>query len=166
VHRLPSSTSVARTYFGEASPIGRMFTLRGRAVEIIGVARDARYYSLRAPIPVTVYLPFRQEISGQANFAVCTVGDPGALAMAMAIRGAVRDVDVDVDLPLFELRSQEEQITRLFRQERMFATLTSFFGALALLLTCVGLYGLLAHQVTSRTREIESAWRSALNCEP
>jgi predicted permease len=140
----------ARTYFGDATPIGRTFTLRERAIEIIGVARDARYDSLRAPIPTTVYLPFGQEISGQASFAIRAVGDPSALAPA--IRSVVREVDAN--LPLFELRTQEEQITRLVRQERMFATLTTFFGALALLLTCVGLYGLLAHQVTSRTREI------------
>jgi ABC-type antimicrobial peptide transport system permease subunit len=61
---------------------------------------------------------------------------------------------VDANLPIFELRSQEEQITRHVAQERLFATLTSIFGGLALLLTCIGLYGLLAHQVTARTREI------------
>jgi predicted permease len=140
----------AQRYFPGESPIGRTFTLRGRPVEIVGVARDARYHSLRDAIPVSVYLPFRQEISGQANFAIRTTGEPGALATA--IRGAVREVDAN--LPIFELRSQEEQITRHVAQERLFATLTSIFGGLALLLTCIGLYGLLAHQVTARTREI------------
>jgi predicted permease len=140
----------AQKYFPGESPIGRTFTLRERPVEIVGVARDARYDSLRGTVPVSVYLPFRQEISGQANFAVRTVGEPSALATA--IRGAVREVDAN--LPIFDLRSQEDQITRHVAQERLFATLTSLFGGLALVLTCIGMYGLLVHQVTARTREI------------
>jgi predicted permease len=140
----------ARTYFPGESPLGRTFTLRNRAIEIVGVARDARYYELRNAIPPTVYLPFRQELSAQANFAVRTVGQPHAIANA--IRGAVRDIDSN--LPIFELRTQEEQVMRLVGEERMFALLTAFFGALALVLTCIGLYGLLAHQVAARTREI------------
>jgi predicted permease len=140
----------ARAYFPGESPLGRTFTLRNRTIEIVGVARDARYYELRNAIPPTVYLPFRQELSAQANFAVRTNGQ--AAASAATIRAAVRDIDAN--LPLFELRTQEQQITQLVGQERMFALLTAFFAGLALVLTCIGLYGLLAHQVTARTREI------------
>jgi len=131
-------------------PLGRTVRMREKTFEIVGVVRDARYYSLRDDMPVTIYQAFRQEVSGQANFAVRTIGSPETVAAS--IRSAVREVDDN--LPLFDLRTQEEQVTQLVAQERTFALLSAFFGALALVLTCVGLYGLLAHQVTARTREI------------
>jgi ABC-type antimicrobial peptide transport system permease subunit len=68
----------------------------------------------------------------------------------------VRDIvnRVDSNLPLFDVRTQSERIEQLMVQERIIARLSSFFGLLALLLTCIGLYGLLAYEVTRRTREI------------
>jgi predicted lysophospholipase L1 biosynthesis ABC-type transport system permease subunit len=135
----------------DTSPLGRVFQLRrGQTVEVVGVARDSRYSALRQTIPPTIYLPFRQEISGQANFEVRTVADP--LAIASAIRATVHRVDPS--LPIFELRSQDEQINRMMAEERMFALLSAFFAGVALLLTCIGIYGLLANQVAARTREI------------
>jgi predicted permease len=140
----------ARAFFPEENPLGRTFTMNRVEREIVGVIRDARYADLRSAIPSIVYVTHRQSIEGSASFAVKTAGDPAALGAA--IRTALREIDPNV--PLFELRTQEQQINELVSNERMFATLSATLGGVALLLTCIGLYGLLAHQVTARTREI------------
>jgi ABC-type antimicrobial peptide transport system permease subunit len=114
------------------------------------VARDVHYADLRNEIPLTVYTSFYQETTGQVTFAVRTAGDPRAFGTV--IRKTVHDIDPAV--PIFNLRTQEEQVTQLVSSERLFATLTTFFGSVALGLTGIGLYGLLAQRVTMRTREI------------
>src|SRR6185295_17141814 len=73
-------------------------------------------------------------------------------ALVASIRAAVRDIDPN--LPLGKVRTQEAQIEELFASERLFARFASFFGGLALLLVCVGLYGLMSYTVTRRTGEI------------
>lgn len=148
------SQKFAAQLFPGENPLGQRFAFGPnpdvRPIEIVGVVRDVHYADLRGELPLTVYTPFQQEISGQATFAVRTAGDPHALAGA--IRQAVQAVDANV--PLYNLRTQEEQVTQLVSSERVFALLTAFFGAVALVLTCIGLYGLLAHSVVARTREI------------
>ncbi|SDS56490.1 ABC transporter permease [Opitutus sp. GAS368] len=149
----------ARTYFPGESPLGRRITFPGRAsigstdlrAEIVGVVGNAHSAELRTKIAPTVFTAFAQvSWGGDACFAVRTTIPPEALADA--IRAAVREVEPA--LPAYDLRTQEEQVDRLFAQERLFAVLSSLFGGLALVLTCIGLYGLLAHEVTARTKEI------------
>jgi ABC-type antimicrobial peptide transport system permease subunit len=72
--------------------------------------------------------------------------------MASSIREAVREVDNN--LPLFDVKSQSQQADESLAQERLFATLSSFFGVLALLLACIGLYGVMSYGVARRTNEI------------
>jgi predicted permease len=157
---------LARKLFGGANPVGRRLLFgalpseAAHEVEIVGVARDAKYTSLRQDAPATVYLPAAQQLDGTANYYVRVTGSPPA--MFAAIRAAVRDVDPT--LPLIDLRTQDDQIERISAEERLFARLSGVFGAVALALACVGLYGLMSFMVIRRTGEI--GVRMALGARP
>lgn len=135
------------------NPIGRRLAF-GRSgkdeIEIVGIARDAKYSSLREVIPATIYLPALQRAAGNANFMVRVSGD--MTAIFPSIRAAVREIDAT--LPVLNLRTQDEQINRIQGQELLFARLSAFFGVLAMSLACVGLYGLMSYNVLRRTGEI------------
>jgi predicted permease len=145
---------MARQLFGTTDALGRRFILGlgedDREIEVIGVCADAKYFSLRRETPPTVYLSYRQHRLGAATFAVRAEGNP--LAMVDAVREAVRQIDAT--LPLARITTQEEQIIRSLRRERLFAKLATLLGLVTLLLASIGLYGLLAYAVTRRTPEI------------
>jgi predicted permease len=124
-------------------------TLSGNKVEreIVGLVADAKYDELRKPVEPTVYIPLQD---GQAYFAVRTSTTPEALIPE--VRRVV--ASFDENLPLFDVRTQTHTIDRLLFNERLVAQLSSLFGGLALILACVGLYGLLSYEVARRTREI------------
>jgi predicted permease len=142
-------------YLGKENPIGKQFGEVGAAedhpampgYEIIGVVRDTKYNNLRREINATMYTP---QSTGGASFELRTAADPQALLPA--IREVV--AQVNTNLPLYDVKTESEQIDRLLFQERLVARLAGFFGLLALVLACVGLYGLLSYEVSRRTREI------------
>jgi predicted permease len=145
----------AGRFFPNENPLGKRFSFspdRPGEIEIVGVARDAKYRSLREEIKPTLYLPWVQELAGVSSmtFAVRTSGDPASYVAA--IRQAAREVDSN--LPLAGIRTQAEQAHQSLRMERLFARLLSFFGLLALLLASIGLYGVMAYAVAGRTHEI------------
>ncbi|MBL9218307.1 MAG: ABC transporter permease [Opitutaceae bacterium] len=155
----------ARKYFGDASPIGRRFGTgedkNAGDWEIVGVVRDAKYTRLREEPRPAAFRPYAQlQNAWGGHFAVRVTGDAGTYASML--RGLLRDIDPN--LPLANLRTQEEQIARGLSSERMFARLSSFFGLLALLLASIGLYGLLSYSVLRRTGEI--GLRMALGAVP
>jgi predicted permease len=144
--------SLARLIAGEGVPIGQQVTYPEpkQLVEIVGVAADARFDSVRTPAPPTIYIPFRQNRQHRMTFVARVAGDPSSVVAS--IRHAVAATDADV--PIHAIRTQEEQIDTAVRQERVFAWVASGFALLALLLACLGIYGTLAYGVARRSAEI------------
>jgi predicted permease len=125
--------------------------------EIIGVVGNAKYDNLRDEIRPTAYMPLR---SGAAHFELRTTGDPSTLIPS--VRKII--AAADPSLPLFDVKTQMDQIDELLMIERLLAHLSAAFGLMAVTLACVGLYGLLSYEVTRRTRDI--GIRIALGAEP
>jgi predicted permease len=141
----------ARRFFGNQSPLGRRFGMSPKEdarYEVVGVVGDSRYNNLRgAPVP-TVYQPYRP--GGPIHLAIRSSLAPSALGAA--VRRAVSAVDPAV--PLLELHTQAALIDRLLRTERLLGALSGALGAVALIVSGVGLFGLLAYAVARRTGEI------------
>jgi predicted permease len=145
--------AAARELFPDGDVLGRRIGNsfeKSNDYEIIGVVRDIKYASVRDPGPPTMYRCVLQAPMRSLNVVLRTSGDP--LAMTEAVRSAMRDVDPT--LPIQRFTSQTEQISLRFAQERLFATAYSAFGALALVLACIGLFGLMSYNVARRTNEI------------
>ena len=145
--------TAARKYFPNENPIGQHIGSNVETagqIEIVGVLRDAKYDSVRDPVPPTMYVPQLQVRVPSAILNVRTAGDP--LSAVGAIREAVRQVDPN--LPLINLSTQVEQIEKRLDQEKVFAEAYAMFGVLALLIASVGLFGLMSYSVAQRTNEI------------
>lgn len=148
----------AQKYFPGQNPVGRHFGLGGTNnatdLEIVGVARTARYNSLKREIPPVTYIPWVQSPKGrrlrEMVFELRATGDP--LALANTVRQIVHQMGPQV--PVADMTTQSRRIDQTILQERTFAQLCACFGGLALLMACVGLYGTMAYAVARRTGEI------------
>jgi predicted lysophospholipase L1 biosynthesis ABC-type transport system permease subunit len=120
------------------------------AYEIVGVVKDAMYFGVRKATEPMVYVPAWRDSAGGRMLLARTVGDPERIVSAIRREAA----ELDPAVPVRETLTMSEQFDNNIVAERMLTTLCSFFGALALLLAAVGLYGVMAQSVARRVREI------------
>jgi predicted permease len=140
-----------RRHLTNGLPLGQRVSITGtpREMQIVGVARDAVYETLRAGPPPTVYVSYQQHRGRPMTLLVDAPGS--AAAVVDAIRA---EVQPRVPARPLQFRTLAAQVEDSLIRERLMMAVTTLFGALALLLAAVGLYGLVSYSVTSRTREI------------
>jgi predicted permease len=149
--------TMAKYYFGDASPIGRRiwdeFPTNRVNFIVVGVAADAKYNSVRETTPRRFYVPFLNPIEPDASFArveVRTSGDPAAVTASL--RDAVRQVAPN--LPPIQIQTMNQLVADSLTRDTLLTKLSGFFGVLAVLLACIGIYGIMAYAVANRTNEI------------
>lgn len=141
----------SRKLFGDKNPVGKLLRPIDRtwpALEVIGVVGDVTHKNLRRGIRISIYgleTYYRSQF-----FYVRTFGNP--LAVAGGIRQIVRELDPKVEVS--GLKTMKDLVNDQLLQERTISQLASFFSLSALMLTCIGLYGILSYSVVRRTREI------------
>jgi predicted permease len=144
--------TAAHHYFDGRNPVGKQFQFDDdpERYEIIGVIRDVLHDGPRRETPPFFYFPQLQQPFDYAAFVFRTEGDPGALT------GQISQTFKDVDSRLYALTmaTLEGRMNNYIAKERLLAQLSTLFGLLALAVTCVGLYGLMAYSVVRRTKEI------------
>jgi predicted permease len=148
------SETMARRFFPNSSPLGRRFG-RGSPensgqFEIIGVVKDAKYESLTEEWRPIAYYLYTQSSEALGNFVVRYSGAPEEVVPQ--VRQAVRQVNRN--LPIDEVVGLSEHVGRSLVRQKLVARLAAFFGLIALMLACIGLYGVLSYAVTRRTNEI------------
>jgi predicted permease len=147
--------SMAKFYFGKRSPIGQTLFYDSRlkfALTVVGVAKDVRDHQVRYEPWRRFYVSYMQPVDGQmgADYEIRTPMEAGV--MESEIRAAVHEIAPH--MPIVEVHRLAEQIGNSMVKERLMAELSVLFGMLALLLGCVGLYGIMAYSVVRRTQEI------------
>jgi predicted permease len=146
----------AKRYFQGKSPIGRHIGMGGDPgtktdIEIIGMVRDTKYENMRAEMPLGVFRPYQQ-----MDFALGMTAYIRTASAPEQMFSTIRQLlnRLDPNLPVYSMRTLQEQMQNSLSTERLVASLTSAFGLVASILAGIGIYGVIAYSVSRRTREI------------
>jgi len=146
--------SMVQKFFPTGNPIGKRFGIEGRqsteTIEVIGVVKDAKYGNLKEPFRPMAFYPYTQVPDVLSNFVVRFSGQGSAVVPQ--VRDTIKQINRN--LPVDDVVSLSDHIGRSLVQQKLIARLAAFFGLLALLLACVGLYGVMSYGVARRTNEI------------
>jgi predicted permease len=146
------SENVARILFPNQNPLGGHIKIGNSLLEIVGVVKETRYNGLREPATPMVYRPYSQmpEFWEELFFGIRTTSDPASLVTE--VRRELHEAASDV--PVFSLSTLDDRVSAGLVREHMVSTLSTWFGAFALLLASIGVYGTLSYSVAERRREI------------
>jgi predicted permease len=151
------SETFANFFFHGSNPIGRHIWIDSpeyadKPMEIIGIVRDVRHRDLDKPVPPFFYRPITQneEALGLIQIAIRTKADPAS--MTETVRNEIKSFNTG--LPITSLKTMDYLVDSTISSEIVIAKLSTFFGIVALILACIGLYGVMSYTVSSRTKEI------------
>jgi macrolide transport system ATP-binding/permease protein len=142
--------TMAAQFWRGADPVGRRVQVKGRWMQVVGVARTAKYRNLLETPKPFFYVPLRQNFSAVAALQIRTPQSPAAIAPAL-----VREIHaLDANIVPGEIITMREQVDRTTASQRIAVTILGVFGGIALLLAAIGLYGVMSATVSQSSREL------------
>jgi ABC-type antimicrobial peptide transport system permease subunit len=148
------SERMARTLFPKGNPIGHHFGMgdpkNAHDIEVIGIVKNVKFESLQEDPETLDYIPYTQRQQYLNDFEVRYTGDFSAISSE--VQRTIHSVDRS--LPITRVTTLDEQVSRSITSQRLVAQLSTFFGLLAVFLSCIGIYGLMLYVVSRRTNEI------------